>query len=427
VGFLILALQYRFRVPRYDYWDIAYESTFVFHDGNTPIIGFFAYLLSPVADQIMVLPRVIVLTSNHLAGQYFIEAEIIFAWILLVIGYLLLLSIFGITFSSWREQCDEKRLKTLIVFAFYWWPASLPSLTNNWFAIQYSIILATGLASIYFFQRSEENIPRWVMGYVCFLLCALSHGTGVLLGPALSIWLWFRYPRLRATITLLTLIIPVCLILVWQLTIPDRISAHNILWSANSLKFLIRIGTPFFWEQPIFLLFILPLLTFVSWRGTRSPLTDLGKESTVLMSWTLIVWGATFIARYKFQDHANPHYLRFFTLLYISMLIASSKWAMWKMRKYQKVLVSAFIVIVWAKGAESGLGLTRDYFLENRSGYQSLIENIGSENKSTEKVYPLNNLRLTTLLIPKLISHNYYGYGALLEKDMAQSRPSVFE
>jgi hypothetical protein len=145
------------------------------------------------------------------------------------------------------------------------------------------------------------------------------------------------------------------------------------------------------------------------------------------MSWTLIVWGATFIARYKFQDHANPHYLRFFTLLYISMLIASSKWAMWKMRKYQKILVSAFIVIVWAKGAESGLGLTRDYFLENRSGYQSLIENIGAENKSTEKVYPLNNLRLTTLLIPKLISHNYYGYGVLLEKDMAQSRPSVFE
>jgi len=416
VGFLITALHLRFEIPRYDYWDIAFESTFVFEGEGTALDRLFTYLFSPVADQIMALPKLAILLSNRFAGQYFIAVEIIISWAFLLVGYLCLLSLMRASGSAPIPNAASLNWKRIIICMLYWWPAVLPSLTNNWFALQYSIVLSTGLTSIYFYRNSEGRTDQQVIGFVLFLCCAVSHGTGVMLGPALALWLLIRRERSKITVLVLAFASGLLIVWLWPERISSTTSPENLLWSPTSLKFFVRIGTPFFWEQAIFLLILLPASLIYLIQAANPKSGDQFKDACILVFWVVGVWGVTFVARYKFQDYANPHYLRFFILLYVGLLVTFVGWIKENAKQKMIVLAGILLAIVWLKGVERGLDMAISYRSENMAGRQSLIESMTQENALTQNIYPAHDRRLTGILIPQLLSNEKYPYRKLLDQ-----------
>ncbi|MDB3945428.1 hypothetical protein N9444_05890 [Gammaproteobacteria bacterium] len=416
VGFLFIGLSFRFEIPRFDYWDIVFESTFVLQGEGLLMTRILEYLFSPVADQIMVLPKLTIFLTNHLAGYYFLELEIILSWLLLVIGYLMLLSIYSIPLTSWSNLKTDHKVKTVVCFAVYWWLVTLPSITNNWFAIQYGIVLVTGIAAIYCFDRAKSASLNLVYGYVWFCLCALSHGTGILLGPALAVWLYFRSscPKLVIILILGTSLILVWL--VWSKTQPSGVIDHSIVWSTTSLKYFMRVGTPYYWEQVIFIVVVLPAFVLTSWVFINNPSIEWRRVNTILIVWGLGVWVVTFYARHEFQATANPHYVRFFVLLYLAGFMSLSTMKIWKGQKQIVIAISILMICIWAKGIDKGLYFTKGFLEENIRGYHSLLNDVGVENLETSKIYPLSQSRLTMILIPRLVNYEPYGYRLLFRR-----------
>ncbi len=185
-------------------------------------------------------------------------------------------------------------------------------------------------------------------------------------------------------------------------------TGDNVLWSASSLKFLMRIGTPRYWEQAIFLFVLVPLFL----AGSRSLSEGPAGAATVIVWWALTVWIATFVARYEFQTHANPHYLRFFVLLYSALLVMV--WRRWRWHRWSTVIACALLAVIWIKGFEQGVKTAILYQTDNQHGYRSLIDRPGEENDATALVYPRRGNRLTRVLIPRLTSYEPYGYRRIL-------------
>ena len=46
-GFLVLAIQLSFVIPRYDYWDVVFQSTFIFQNGVVDPGQLISFLLIP--------------------------------------------------------------------------------------------------------------------------------------------------------------------------------------------------------------------------------------------------------------------------------------------------------------------------------------------------------------------------------------------
>ncbi len=134
------------------------------------------------------------------------------------------------------------------------------------------------------------------------------------------------------------------------------------------------------------------------------------------MFWVVGVWGVTFVARYKFQDYANPHYLRFFILLYVGLLVTFVGWIKQNAKQKMIVLAGILLAVVWLKGLERGLDMAISYRSENMAGRQSLIESMTQENALTQNIYPAHDRRLTGILIPQLLSNEKYPYRKLLDQ-----------
>jgi hypothetical protein len=414
VGFLVLALYFRFVLPRYDYWDVVYESTFIVEGGFLEIDALFSFLLKPFVDQFMTLTKLTVLLTNYLAKQHVIIFEIILAWILLIIGYLLLLSVLQLPFSRKQSINTQEGAKMLIVFLLYWWPATLPSLTNNWFAVQYGLVLTSGLGSIYCFTGQDDSRPRQLFGCVLFLLCAASHGTGLLLGPVLSIWLYIKRRAPLRVIFFLALTSLALLALIWMQHQTIGWQGDDIDFSLASVKFFMRIITPPFWEQAVFILVIAPMLILAFSQLYVKRARSSREGATVILFWGVLVWIVTFVARYEFQDHANPHYLRFYVLLYITLFVTIIDKNNWINKKGIAAVVSVIFMVLWVKGSERGVSMAEAYRMRNLQGYASLVEDITIENSKTDYLYPIRNHRLTNVLIPRLIHYEPYGYRAML-------------
>lgn len=415
IGFLVLALNLRFVLPRYDYWDVVYQSTLTIKDGVVQMDGLFNFLLTPFVDQFMSVTKLTVFLTNHMAKQHVIAFEIILAWTLLIIGYLLLLSVLKIRFSRRQPVSTNEAIKGLIVFLMYWWPATLPSLTNNWFAVQYGLVLTSGLGSIYCFTKGNERSGGRLLGCGLFLICALSHGTGLLLGPVLSIWLYVKRRSPMWVILYLALTSLTLLTILWMQHAKIGLQGNDVGFSMDSVKFFVRIVTPPFWEQAVFILILVPMLTIALSRLYAERTEPSSREgATVILLWGLLVWLATFVARHEFQDHANPHYLRFFVLFYIALFVTVFDKDTWINKRGIAVILGVIFMVLWTKGLDKGISMAQLYRAQNLQGHASLVEDLTVENSRTEHLYPLRNRRLTKVLIPGLIHYTPYGYRDML-------------
>jgi len=237
-----------------------------------------------------------------------------------------------------------------------------------------------------------------------------------MLGPALALWLLIRRERSKITVLVLAFASGLLIVWLWPERISSTTSPENLLWSPTSLKFFVRIGTPFFWEQAIFLLILLPAALIYLIQAANPKSGDQFKDACILVFWVGGVWVVTFVARYKFQDYANPHYLRFFILLYIGLLVTFVGWIKENAKQKMIVLTSILLAIVWLKGTERGFDMAISYRSENMAGRQSLIKSMTQENVLTQNIYPARNRRLTEILIPQLLSNEKYPYRKLLDQ-----------
>ena len=413
IAFLVLALNFRFVLPRYDYWDVIYESTFLLEDGDLQLSALLSFLVNPFADQFMATTKLTIYLTNHLAKQHVIVAEIVIAWMLLVVGYVLLLSVLRIPLPGGQPKDNKEAIKMLVVFLLYWWPATLPSLTNNWFAIQYGLVITTGLGSIYCLVRQNQNIQYQLVGCGLFLLGALSHGTGLLLGPVLLIWAYSRRNTPMWVILFLALTSLTLLVLIWMQHQSVVIPNSQTGFSFASIKFLLRIITPPFWEQVIFIVIVVPMLALALSRLFLDRVEHSSHGAVVILFWGLIVWISTFVTRYELLEHANPHYLRFYVLFYAALFVIAFDSKSLKNR-YIASLVGFLFLLVWAKGLESGISMATLYRMQNIQGHYSLVEDISAENPKTNYIYPIKNHRLTTVLIPRLTEYEGFGYREML-------------
>ena len=413
LSFLLLALNFRFVLPRYDYWDVVYESTFLVEGGAVDLNALLSFSLKPFVDQFMATTKLTVYLTNHLAKQHVIVVEIVVAWMLLVAGYFSLVAVLHLPHPGRQPKDSKEAIEGLVVFLLYWWPATLPSLTNSWFAIQYGLVVATGLGSIYCLAGHNQSRGRQLVGCGLFLLGALSHGTGLLLGPVLSLWLYFRRTTPLWVILFLMLTSLTLLASIWVQHQSVGFQSSGIGLSMANVKFFSRIITPPFWERVVFIMVVIPLLTVALAQLYMDRAGHTSRGSTVILFWGLIVWVSTFITRYDLQEHANPHYLRFYVLFYIAMFIVVFTKNGIKNKRVATVVCVAFLVI-WVKGLESGISRAALYRVQNLQGHASLVQDISAENTKTNHIYPLKNHRLTRVLIPRLAQYESYGYREML-------------
>ena len=413
IAFLLLALNFRFVLPRYDYWDVVYEGTFLIEGDVLDLNALLSFSLNPFVDQFMATTKLTVYLTNHLAKQHVIVVEIVMAWMLLVVGYFLLLAVLQLPLPGRQPKDTKETIGVVVVFMLYWWPATLPSLTNNWFAIQYGLVVATGLGSIYCLAGVNQSRGRQLTGCGLFLLGALSHGTGLLLGPVLSIWLFFRRSTPMWVISFLALTSLMLLVLIWIQHQSLGFENSHAGFSLANVKFFLRIATPPFWEQVISIVIIAPLLALAFSQLYIDRAESSSPGATVILFWGLIVWVSTFITRYDFQDHANPHYLRFYVLFYVALFVVVFGKNGIKNKRIAAVAGIALLAI-WAKGLESGISMAALYRAQNLQGQASLMEDTSAENMKTNHIYPIKNHRLTRVLIPRLTQYEPFGYRKML-------------
>lgn len=421
-AFVSLVLKYRFEVPRFDYWDIVFFSTDV---TPTNLVSLSGYLFEPSTEAMMVLPKLFVYLSNAVGGMNVFMVELTVTLLLGTISHGLLLRILGLPLVPGNDTTSKKLWQWWLVLALFWWPAVLPTYTNTWFAIQYGLTLFFSLFAIALYLNPDRNRYRLFLSYLLWLCAAATHSTGLILGPALALIAAFRDRR-----HLFALLMAVSTgLLVWVQHGITRGYLDSALslgspTSMASVKFLLRVITPPMWETALFVLIILPLLLATAWLCLNHYRVFIVKPYVLLLAWGLAVWVATWIGRGGFQDHANPHYLRFYVLLYIAwaMMLFDFGRLLWGGRILRYVTLILFSVI-WIKGFERGVSLAAE-FHDRTSAGAAVLRGESSDGALLLNLYP-DTERLTGKLLPRLVNTPGYVYGNLVGQGQASDPKPV--
>jgi len=209
------------------------------------------------------------------------------------------------------------------------------------------------------------------------------------------------------------------MLLVSNNLLPSKLSSINevAIFSIATWKFLVRIITPPFWEMAIFFLLVLPSLFLTLYWASRNWKKFFVTTSGAIILWGLVVWAVTFIARAGDQLHSNPHYLKFFSVVYIAwVVLVIDRLIGSKLEKYSKAwaLIIVIPILVWVKGVVDGHGLAKIYYLDNQKGYQALRLDNSTFDADTALLYP--NKRLTDKILPRLLNYKPYPYSEILRK-----------
>lgn len=409
IVFTGLVLWFRFELPRFDYWDVVFASTKVVLTDPASIAE---YLFSG-NESMMATPRLLIYLSNTLGGRHALLLELV-AMLLLGLGsHVLLLRILDLPLLPGPAADAGTALRWWLVLALFWWPAVLPTYTNTWFAIQYGLTLFFGLLAIVAYEESRSQ-EKWLpYSYAAWLIAAITHGTGLVLGPVLALFAAVRDRRFQFSLVLLT---GTALVL-WVQHQVSRGVAHSVLrvdspLSVDSIKFLARVVTPAAWEIALFVLLIVPLLSLTAWLYSARFRDYAHKPYSVVVVWGLAVWLSIWFARSGFQDHANPHYLRFFVVLYAAwaMMLLDAAGSGAGLKVISRVGAALFLV-VWLKGAETGISQAAEYQAQIRAG-AAVLEGESTHEESLCYLYP-DAEKFTGLLLPGVVETAGYGYGDL--------------
>lgn len=408
--FLGLVLVFRFELPRFDYWDVVYRSTYVVIADPGSVL---AYLFRG-NESMMVVPKLFIYLSNTLAPRSALLVEHAATLLLGACSHVLLLRILRLPLVPGAGVEPATALRWWLVLLLFWWPAVLPTYTNTWFAVQYGLTLYFGLLAVHVYQRSGGRGARLVLSYVAWLAAGMTHGTGLLLGPALALVAGLRDRRWYFAVLLF---LGTTLVL-WVQHLVSRGVVHNLQrfdspLSLDSLKFMARVVTPPMWETALFALVVAPLLLLTAWLCFRHGQSFLEKPYFVLILWGLAVWLSIWFARGGFQSHANPHYLRFFVVVYAAwvMMLLDFVWPRLPVSAANWAGCALFLVI-WLKGVDAGVSLAASYQDQIRAGTAVLRGESGTR-ESLRYLYP-DTEKLTGLFVPRLAGSRGRIYGELV-------------
>ncbi|MFC1664160.1 hypothetical protein ACFL17_00845 [Pseudomonadota bacterium] len=414
LGYLLVlvlsAYFYLFQIPRFDYWDVVYYGSFVVNDDILDWKVLFLYLLDPVVESFMLVPKLVILLSNFFGSAVY-KVELGFSFLVFFSGYLALLKIFTLPLVPKGSTALPDLIKLTIVFCFYWWPVSIPTYTNTWFSIQYSLTVTMGLWTVYFSSSTHWSTKRGMLLMVCWIGSALSHGTGLLLGLVLFFVLLMRQGA--RWLAFLILFIMLAMLMLSKGIYGDKIGAlDQIAWSSLATwNYLIRIITPSFWEKLLFVLFIVPCVFLGLLSLVQNPRKFFNTPPNLLIAWGMVVWFATFITRAGDQIHGNPHYFKFYVVVYIAWLITlvDMRYVVRAVSSKKTAMVAVILLaVIWIKGVENGVVSARNFYIDNQKGYRALIQEQTVEMGDILLLYP--NKRLTEKIVPRLKSYPLYSY-----------------
>lgn len=409
--FLGLVLIFRFELPRYDYWDVVFRSTYVVIGDPGSVI---AYLFRG-NESMMAVPKLLIYLSNTLAPGSALLVEHAATLLLGAGSHVLLLRILRLPLVPGAGIEPATALRWWLVLLLFWWPAVLPTYTNTWFAVQYGLTLYFGLLAVHVYQRSDGRSGRLVLSYVAWLAAAMTHGTGLLLGPALAMVAALRDRRRRFAVLLFLGTV----LVLWVQHLVSRGVAYNLQrfdspLSLDSLKFMARAVTPPMWETALFVLVIAPLLVLTAWLYVRRRRSFVEKPYFVLILWGLAVWLSIWFARGGFQSHANPHYLRFFVVVYAAWAMMLFDFARPRLPASAAAWAGcALFLVVWLKGVDAGVSLAALYQDQIHAG-AAVLRGESANRESLRYLYP-DTEKLTGLFVPRLAGARGRMYGELVE------------
>ncbi len=415
--FVALVLMFRFELPRYDYWDVVFRSTYV-------IIGdagsVFAYLFRG-NESMMAVPKLVIYLSNTLTPGNALLVEHTATLLLGAGSHVLLLRVLRLPLVPCAGIESTTALRWWLVLMLFWWPAILPTYTNTWFAVQYGLTLYFGLLAIHVYQRSDAWRGRLILSYMAWLAAAMTHGTGLLLGPVLAMLAGLRDRRWYFAVLLL---LSTALVLWIQHLVSSGV-AHNLQrfdspLSPDSLKFMARAVTPPMWETALFALVVAPLLLLTAWLYFSRRQRLIEKPYFVLILWGMTVWLSIWFARGGFQSHANPHYLRFFVVVYAAWAMMLFDFVRPRMPASAAAWAGgALFLVVWLKGVDAGVSLAALYRDQIHAG-AAVLRGESANRESLRYLYP-DTEKLTDLFVPRLAGTQggFYGELAKPEPDTA--------
>lgn len=169
---MLCSILYFLELPIFDYWDVLNASASLEGKGFREHLDFY---WAPFVDQRMVFPKLLIERLFSWTGNNHYGLEIAFGFLCqglcVAICY---------AFGPPSEQVRERRIRLGVTLLLLFWPYLSFRFQHHWYSTQYSLAITPGLLSIYLVHRSS-NWWSTAFAFLCVVVSALSHGTGLLL------------------------------------------------------------------------------------------------------------------------------------------------------------------------------------------------------------------------------------------------------